>query len=186
MRFPPEIERMMLEMQVEGLERQRAAVLADPLKHKLTLHFPEGARLNWLYFKVAKSAWPEVRYCYSTERNLAGYFLGWRETINRDGSGKRDQWVASKRRKTVADKARSRSTAHNRRVKAKPVKPLEERRTTYWISESGTGPGAGQSWSRGLGKIVTEGGPNNALDEARIRWPDAGGELTAVHIGRKK
>lgn len=116
MRLPPEIETMMLEMQIEAIKRRRAAVLADPVKHKLTLEFPEGARMSWRYCRVEKAGWPRVRYCYSTERNLAGYFLGWRETVKKDGNGRRDQWIASKRRNTVRDKAISRAKAHNDRL----------------------------------------------------------------------
>src|SRR5206468_3447305 len=78
--FPPEISRFMLEMQVEAMERRRKAVLADPAKHKTTLEFPEGARLNARFWGTIKSRGKTVRYCYSTERNLAGYFLCWRET----------------------------------------------------------------------------------------------------------
>lgn len=117
MRLPPEIESVMLRMQVDAHERQRAAVLANPARHKLTTHFPEGARMNSRYCRVDKAGFPVVRYCYSTERNLAGYFLGWRETIKRDGSGKRDQWIASKRRVVVREKAISRARAHNSRLR---------------------------------------------------------------------
>jgi len=185
MRLPKEISDLMLEMEIDSRQRQRRAVLADPTKHKLTLLFPENSRMNSRYYKVEKAGFPHVRYCYSTERNLAGYFLGWRETIGKDGSGKRDQWVASKRRLTVHDKARDRAAAHNRRVKPKPVKPPEERRLTYWISENGPGPTPGSSWSRGLGKIVTRGGLNSALDLALIKWPHTTGELRAMRLGRR-
>lgn len=181
--FPEPIQRLMLEMQLEANERQRAAVLADPVKHKLTLHFPEDARMNSMFYRVKKATFPEVRYCYATGRNLAGFFLGWRETINRDGSGKRDQWVARRSRKAVCAIAERRWKAHNARVKPKPVKPLEERRTTYWISERLPGLTPNCSGSRGLGKIVTTGGPNTALDLARTKWPNAG-EIVATHIGR--
>ncbi len=182
-RLLAEIELMMLEMKVDAHERQRAAVLADPVKHKLTLHFPSGARMNYRYCPVDKAGWPRVIYCYATERNLAGYFLGLRETIKRDGSGKRDQWTASKRRNTVRDKAIARAKAHNERVRPKPRKSLEDRRATYWISEQAAIP-QGMT-TRGLGKIVTTGGPNNALDLARIKWPNATGDLVATHMGRK-
>jgi hypothetical protein len=114
--LPREIQNLLLEMQVEGSERRRKAVLADPAKHKKTLEFPEGARLNWRYWEVKGKRFPKVRYCYSTERNLAGYFLGWRETINRDGSGKRDMWLANKRRTAVRDAAQKRRDAHQSRV----------------------------------------------------------------------
>lgn len=117
--LPAEIQIMMLEMQVERMERDKAAILADPIKHKLTLRFPEGSRLNWRYWEVRKTSGPRVRYCFSIERNLAGYFLGWRETLKRDGSGKRDQWIASKRRATVRERSRKRWQSHNSRVGGK-------------------------------------------------------------------
>lgn len=107
---------MMLEMQADSLERQRKAVLADPAGHKLTTHFPEGARLAYRFFRVRGKRGPEVRYCYATERNLAGYFLSWRETIRADGSGKRDQWSASKQRKIAKARASARHDAHQARV----------------------------------------------------------------------
>lgn len=181
--LPEPIQRMMLEMQLESLTRQRAAVLADPVKHKLTLMWPDNEDPRWLYYEVKKRG-PRVRYAYSTNRNLAGYFLGWRETVDRKGNGKRDQFIASKRRKTVADRTLARFKAHKERVKQQPKKPLEERRTTYWISERIPGPQPNATGSRGLGKVVVEGGPNNALDVARTKWPNAG-ELVATHIGRR-
>lgn len=128
MDLPREIQTMMMEMHVDMLERQRAAVLRDPVKHKLTLHFPTGSRMSWRYCRVEKAGWPRVRYCYSTERNLAGYFLGWRETVKKDGSGKRDMWLASKRRTIVREKAIARARAHNKRVRPKS-RPAEEVRS---------------------------------------------------------
>jgi hypothetical protein len=118
LKLPPEIQRFMLEMQVTAMESRRKAVLADPVKHKLTLEFPEGARMNWRYWGTLRpSKNVTVRYCYATERNLAGYFLGWRETFNeKTGRGKRDQWQASKRRTTVRDKALARKKAHEKRL----------------------------------------------------------------------
>lgn len=116
--FPEPIQRMMLEMQLEANERERAAVLANPIKHKLTLHWPEDSGgPNTLHYTVKGKRGPEVSYGYTTSRNLAGYFLGFRETINRKtGRGKRDMWIASKRRKTVADKALARYRAHKARI----------------------------------------------------------------------
>jgi hypothetical protein len=174
---------MLLEMEVDRLERERKAVLANPVKHKLTLHFAEDSRLNWRYWRTLNVRGKRVRYCYSSERNLAGYFLGWRETWDaKRGVGKRDQWIASKRRNTVRDKALARTKAHEARLKPKPKKPVEERRLSYWIGERGVGPHG--SWSRGLGRVVTTGGLNTALDKARTKWPDAG-EIYAVRLGRR-
>jgi hypothetical protein len=113
--LPAHIQRIMLEMQLASLERHAEAVKADPAKHKLTLQFPPGAKLNWRYWQVHKAKVPRVRYCYSTERNLAGYFLCWRETWN-GRVGKRDLFVASKRRATVKAKALQRLKAHHKRL----------------------------------------------------------------------
>jgi len=108
---------MMLEMQVAANERSRRAVLADPVKHKATLHFPENARMRWLYYGNIASRGKRYRYCYSTGRNLAGYFLGWREVVNlKTGMGERDMISASKRRKTVSDQALQRHKAHKARL----------------------------------------------------------------------
>jgi hypothetical protein len=117
MKLPEPLQKMLLEMQIAQIESARSAVLADPVKHKLTLQFPEGARMRWLYYEVKGKRGPRVRYCYSTERNLAGYFLAWRETWDpKRRRGKRDQFIASKRRKTVADKTRARHKAHEGRL----------------------------------------------------------------------
>lgn len=119
--FPEPIQRMMLDLQIDQMKRIRARVLADPAGHKLTLEFPENARMRWLYYQVKGKRGPRVRYCYSTERNLAGYFLGWREVWDeRKGLGRRDQLIASKRRKTVADRALARLKAHEARLTKGP------------------------------------------------------------------
>lgn len=116
--FPPAVQNFMLEMEIQAIKSRRARVLADPVKHKATLEFPEGARMNSRYCEVRGKREPRVRYCYSTERNLAGYFLGWREVWHdKKGVGRRDQLIASKRRNTVRDKAIERRKAHEARLK---------------------------------------------------------------------
>jgi hypothetical protein len=120
--LPQPIQLLMLEMQVESLERQRRAVLADPVKHKATLHWPEGEDPRWRYYEVKGKRGPLMRYCWTTNRNLAGYFLGFREVIyTSKGTGKRDQFVASKRRATVKAKALQRFKAHKARVAKVPA-----------------------------------------------------------------
>jgi hypothetical protein len=115
--LPREIQNLMLEMQIEAIERRRKAVLADPIKHRATLEFPESAKMNWRYWQVKGKRGPRVRYCYSTERNLAGYFLCWREVWDaKAGVGKRDLFVASKRRTTVKAKALQRYKTHQARI----------------------------------------------------------------------
>lgn len=115
LQLPESLRRFLIEGQISAIQRRREAVLADPERHKKTLEFPEGATMNYRFFRVTKAG-PEVRYCWSTGRNLAGYFLGWRETIRRDGTGKRDMWLASKRRSVVKGYALQRRNAHQRKV----------------------------------------------------------------------
>lgn len=84
---------------------------ADPEKHKLTLVF--DGPMRWRYFDAGKDGrgW-NVRFCWSTTRNAAGYFLSWREVRPPKGSSakfvmKRDQWIARKARhrcKTMCEK----------------------------------------------------------------------------------
>lgn len=115
--LPEPIQRMMLEMQVESQQRLRRRILEDPARFKATLEFPEGARMSSQYWGDIKTPGRLVRYCYSTERNLAGYFLTWRTVLNlKTQTGKRDQIVASKRRATVREKALARTNAHKARL----------------------------------------------------------------------
>lgn len=115
--LPIEFQNMLLEMQIDGIQRRRKAVLDNPAAHKTTLDFPEGARMNWHYWGDINSRGKRYRYCYSIERNLAGYFLGWREVWDRKrGVGQRDMIRASKRRTTVKEQALKRYKAHKARL----------------------------------------------------------------------
>ena len=103
MRLPPEIERMMLEMQVAQIERLEREAKADPVKHKLCMVFPGGPRYR--YFAKQRRGLV-IRWCWSVNRNAAGYFLSWRETVNaKRGGGKRDRFVASRTRAKMKARA---------------------------------------------------------------------------------
>ncbi len=116
MRLPVEIETMMLEMEVERRERYVAAIKADPVKHKATLQWSDGIEPRWLYYEGGVDRrGTRRRFCYTTTRNAAGYFLVFDEVVHKDGSGGRFRIVASKRRKTVAAKAKARWEAHKAR-----------------------------------------------------------------------
>lgn len=66
----------------------------DPKKHS------EWVRYKWTgYVKTPKM---EVAYCWTTRRNQAGYFLGWRQIRRKSGLIERDQLVARKSRKRLA------------------------------------------------------------------------------------
>ena len=90
-------------------DREAAAAKADPLAHKLTRVFEPGVSTNYRYWGPVKNGKGQrVRFCWSSHRNAAGFFLGWRETWMKNGTVKRDQWASRRVKARVADLARSR------------------------------------------------------------------------------
>ena len=47
-----------------------------------------------------------TRWCVSTKKNVAGYYLIWRERINKKGHGTRDKWDSSKDKRELLATAR--------------------------------------------------------------------------------
>jgi hypothetical protein len=86
-------------------EREQKAAQADPQKHKLSRVLTKSGYLYWDGGKNGKGQ--TIRFCYSTHRNVAGYFLGWREIISKQ-TVKRDRWCARKTRAAVTEIARKR------------------------------------------------------------------------------
>ena len=86
-------------------EREEAAAKANPQAHKLSRVFRDS---RYRFYEAGQNGRNQVvRFCYSSHRNVAGYFLGWRE-IEGKTQTKRDQWTARKTRSAVADIARNR------------------------------------------------------------------------------
>lgn len=91
---------------VNKKESERAK--ADPKANKLTrvMEGKYGMRYWWLYAGkdgLGRKVW----FCWTRHRNVAGYFLGWRQVENKKGLIKRDQWIArkvKKRAKAVAER----------------------------------------------------------------------------------
>lgn len=82
----------------EVLDNERRAILMDIADGKADQHakcnlFDKGA--NYRYFAGGKEGESEIRWCYSVYRNVAGYFLAWREKITGDYVY-RDQFMAHK------------------------------------------------------------------------------------------
>jgi hypothetical protein len=83
---------------VNRRESERAK--ADPLSHKNTRVFDAGVSASYRYYPAPKNGkGQKVWFCWSTHRNAAGFFLGWRETYRKNGTVKRDKWL-SRRVKT--------------------------------------------------------------------------------------
>lgn len=104
--------------EIQQMDRERAVARAkaDPKTNKLTRVF--DGEMRWRYFDAGKDGrgW-NVRFCWSTTRNAAGYFLGWRELLPPKWSRakfdmKRDQWIARKARHRCKTKALQRLERH--------------------------------------------------------------------------
>jgi hypothetical protein len=106
--------RMWEYMQQENMAAEERAAKADPLKHRLSRVMERGKPLNYRYRPV-KVGRREVRYCWATNRNVAGFYLGWRE-VETPKLIRRDQWVARRVKQRVIDMMRNRADAHRARL----------------------------------------------------------------------
>ena len=69
---------------------------ADPKKYRLSLSFAPGCEMRYRFVRAGTDGRKRaVRFCYSRDRNAAGYFLIWRERFSKTG-GERDQWDSTK------------------------------------------------------------------------------------------
>lgn len=126
LKIPEPLNRLMLDMWQDMEQRQRERVeelaKADPHKYRKSLVFPKGSKLRWLYYKPLKDGrGSTIKYCHTTVRNVAGYFLSFREVRYKDGSGKRDMWLASRSKKRIIAATLKRWEAHNQR--RSPARP---------------------------------------------------------------
>jgi len=105
----PAIRRLLQDLHQDVLEDRARRAKASPKAHKLTKTF--DGPLRWRYYSAGRDRRDrKVSFCYTTVRNAAGYYLGWREVEGANG-GKRDQWTASKTRRVVAERAKQRRDA---------------------------------------------------------------------------
>lgn len=101
----PAIQELFADFTKMNREREATAAKADPSKHKLSRVMDNTRYRFWDGGTNGRGQ--RVRFCYSTHRNVAGYFLGWREVVGKTQT-KRDQWTARKTRSAVVDIARNR------------------------------------------------------------------------------
>lgn len=64
----------------------------DPAKYRNCRVFEDS---SYRYYETKNKRGSRVRFCYSTHRNVAGYFLVWREVVTKR-QVKRDQWDSTK------------------------------------------------------------------------------------------
>lgn len=75
----------------------RDAVAADPYAHRKTT-FTEPDKAGRRYHQYINAKGQRVRFYRSTSRNIAGYFIIWRETTMKNGTIKNDMVRAFKSR----------------------------------------------------------------------------------------
>lgn len=118
-------------MERDNLEREEEAAKANPTAHKLSRVFAKGNR--YVYTPAGKSArGATIRFCRSTQRNVAGYFVCWREVETPAkkkaknvgdlvSTTKRDQWTAFKSKKSAIALCRRRAAAFRKRRSTIPA-----------------------------------------------------------------
>lgn len=93
---PPAIRDLMTSMwaDIQRLDKERIEreAKANPEKHRNCRVFENS---SYRYYEVKNGRGSRVRFCYSTHRNVAGYYLVWREVVTKK-EGKRDQWDSTK------------------------------------------------------------------------------------------
>lgn len=116
-RLPAEFVRFLRDMEQDSMAAEQRRAEADPVKHKLSRVFPPGRPLNYRYYEGGTRRGRNVRFCWSTSRNVAGYFLAWREVSTKTET-KRDQYIANRVKQRLIERCEARMKAHrNRKTK---------------------------------------------------------------------
>ena len=111
--LPADIQALFAKMQQADLKAEEQRALGDPRHHKLSRVFAAGMSYHYLPIGVNRKN-QQVSFCWSVHRNVAGYFLSWRQTRQRNGVLRRDRWAARKTRKAVRALAERRANAARR------------------------------------------------------------------------
>ncbi len=97
---------------IQRMENERIAEAAkeNPKKYRDCKVFDKGT--GYCYFSTKNGRGSKVRFCYSIQPNVAGYFLVWRETITKKMI-KRDKWDSTKSKHDAVRVCRKRYEATN-------------------------------------------------------------------------
>ena len=76
---------------------------ANPEKYKRSRFFPDG--LRYRYFETKRPRRPTIRWCYTSTKNAAGYYLCFRQTVTQKAI-KVDEVSAFQRKKDAIETAR--------------------------------------------------------------------------------
>jgi hypothetical protein len=79
----PSLQMLFADFEQKMRESDARNAKADPKRYRRTRVFDEGVHTGYRYFPVREKGRPEVRFCWAVNRNAAGFFLVWRETVTR-------------------------------------------------------------------------------------------------------
>ncbi len=102
------LRKVMGDLAKDAMRAEAERAKADPLGHKLTRVMADG--LHYRYYATTNGRGQEVRFAWSTKRNVAGFYLGWREVVSKT-KVKRDRWLSRRVKKRVIEIARRRHRA---------------------------------------------------------------------------
>ena len=155
------------------MEAEEAAAKRDPAKYRLSTVMERGKPLSYRHWGAVKDKrGRRISYCWSVHRNVAGFFLGWREIetpIKRKrpakvgelvATTKRDQFTARRVKKRLEELQKRRTEALRAKYPSAPKKPR------WWISDKHDGRTFGLGWVRAADE-------NRAIAAAKKRWPAA-------------
>lgn len=98
------IERIWRDVHRNMLEAEAIAARRDPVAHKLSKVMEKPMSYRY-YRQLGTRRGRVVRWCYTCHRNVAGYFLAWRE-VETATEIKRDHWIASRTKKRLQERSR--------------------------------------------------------------------------------
>jgi hypothetical protein len=122
---------MMDELMQSGFKKTEEAAKADPVRYKKSRVYPAGVSTNYHWIPAGRDGkGREVFFCWSVHRNVAGYFLGWRQVYyrDRDKTVKRDRWLSSRKRRVVEAAARRRAEAFQQKQAERALPEMEDRK----------------------------------------------------------
>jgi hypothetical protein len=172
------------EMERMNMEAEAAMAKANPRKHRLSTVMENG-RLSYRHWGAVKDRRGRtIKFCWSSHRNVAGYFLAWREIetpTKRKGPAKpgdclatitRDQWTARRTKKALVELQERRTNA----LRSK-YPPAEPKTKTFWVSLHK------DNASRGLGQVRAA-DEEKAAAKAKAKWGDREQDGWQLHLFR--
>lgn len=99
---------ILMRFEIERREQLYEQIAADPVKHKTTLQWPKGSNgPSIIFYEGGVSRGVRRRFCYTANRNAAGYFLSFVEVYHlKKRMGERKEFRASKTRRLMDARAK--------------------------------------------------------------------------------